>query len=255
MAQADANLAQSQLDRSKALVADGFVSKADIESKQAARDGAAARVRVAQAQLAQQRASNGRLDIRAPAAGLVLTRQVEPGQIVTAGSGTLFRVAMDGLLEMRASLAEEDLAGLHVGARATVTPVGAADSFTGAIWQLSPVIDPPSRQGIARIQLAYNKALRPGGFATAQIAGGASVAPLLPESAVLSDAKGNYVYVVDAAGKVARREVKTGGVTDQGVTVSQGLNGTERVVVAAGAFLTPGQTVKPVLQVRTGQGA
>ena len=155
---------------------------------------------------------------------------------------------MDGLLEMRAALAEEDLAGLHVGARATVTPAGTANGFPGAIWQLSPVIDPQSRQGVARIQLAYNAALRPGGFATAQIVGGASVAPLLPESAVLSDAKGNYVYVVDAADKVARRDVKTGEVTDQGVTVASGLNGTERVVVAAGAFLTPGQLVKPVLQ-------
>lgn len=248
VAQADATLAQSELDRAKALVANGFVSKADIESKTATRDAAAARVRVAQAQLGQQRATNGRLDIRAPAAGLVLTRQVEAGQIVSAGSGVLFRMAMAGELEMRATLAEQDLAALHVGARATVTPVGQTRSFAGQIWQLSPVIDPATRQGVARIALRYDPALRPGGFATAQIVGGASTVPMLPESAVLSDAKGNYVYIVDGANKAARRDVKTGPVTDQGVSITGGLSGTERVVVAAGAFLAPGQTVKPVLQ-------
>ncbi|WP_174278694.1 efflux RND transporter periplasmic adaptor subunit, partial [Sphingomonas bacterium] len=110
VAQADATLAQSQLDRARQLVANGFVSKADIESKTATRDAAIARVRVAQAQFGQQRATTGRLDVRAPAAGLVLTRQVEPGQIVSAGSGVLFRMAQDGQLELRAQLAEEDLA-------------------------------------------------------------------------------------------------------------------------------------------------
>ena len=248
VAQADATLAQSQLDRAKQLVANGFVSKADIDSKTATRDAAIARVRVAQAQLGQQRASNGRLDIRAPAAGLVLTRQVEPGQIVSAGSGVLFRLAMGGEMEMKAALAEQDLAGLHVGARATVVPVGTQDSFPGQVWQLSPVIDPQSRQGVARISLRYSPSLRPGGFATATLIGGASTVPLLPESAVQSDRQGNFVYVIDARNKAQRRNVKTGPVTDQGVSVVGGLTGTERVVISAGAFLSPGQVVKPMLQ-------
>ena len=248
VAQADATLAQSQRERAKGLVANGFVSKADIETKTAARDAAVARVRVAQAQLGQQRATNGRLDIRAPAAGLVLTRQVEPGQVVSAGSGVLFRLAMGGEMEMKAALAEQDLAGLHVGARATVAPVGTQDSFPGQVWQLSPVIDPQTRQGVARIALRYSPALRPGGFATANLLGGASTVPLLPESAVQSDKSGNFVYVIDAGNKARRRNVKTGPVTDQGVSVVGGLDGTERVVVSAGAFLTPGQAVKPVLQ-------
>ena len=251
VAQADATLAQATLDRAKQLVANGFVSKADIESKTAARDAAAARVRVAQAQLGQQRALTGRLDIRAPAAGLVLTRQVEPGQIVSAGSGVLFRMAEGGQMEMRATLAESDLAGLRPGARATVTPVGTEAKFAGQVWQVSPVIDPQTRQGVARIALSYDPALRPGGFATAGIVGGASTVPLLPESAVQSDSKGNYVYVIDTDNRAQRRSVKVGEVTDRGVSVVDGLTGTEKVVVAAGAFLSPGQKVKPVLQTRT----
>ncbi|KAK0328072.1 hypothetical protein LTR94_038567, partial [Friedmanniomyces endolithicus] len=54
--------------------------EADIDRKTATRDAANARVSVAQAQLAETQARNRRLDIRAPAAGLVLTRAVEPGQ-------------------------------------------------------------------------------------------------------------------------------------------------------------------------------
>ena len=248
VAQADATLAQSELDRAQQLVSRGFISRADIETKTATRDAAAARVRVAQAQLAQQQATNGRLDIRAPAAGLVLTRQVEPGQIVNSGSGTLFRMAKDGLLEMRAALSEGDLATVHPGARATVTPVGSTDKFSGVVWQVAPVIDPTTRQGIARIQLAYDPSLRPGGFAAATIVSGANVAPLLPDSVLQSDDKGNFVYVVDANDKVERRNVKIGQVADAGVTILDGLTGNERVVVSAGGFLAPGQKVKPILQ-------
>ena len=248
VAQADATLAQSELDRAQQLVARGFISKSDIETKTATRDAAAARVKVAQAQLSQQQATNGRLDIRAPAAGLVLTRQVEPGQIVNSASGMLFRVAMDGLLEMRAALSESDLATVHVGARATVTPVGSTDSFPGVVWQVSPVIDPTSRQGIARVQLTYNPSLRPGGFAAATIVSGANVAPLLPDSVLQSDDKGNFVYVVGPDDKVARRNVKIGQVSDAGVTILDGLTGNERVVLSAGGFLAPGQKVKPIVQ-------
>src|SRR3546814_4436167 len=85
--------------RAKQLVSRGFISQADIDSKTATRDAAVARVNVAKASLAETQARNGRLDIRAPAAGLVLTRDVEPGQIVSAGSGVLFRVALGGQME------------------------------------------------------------------------------------------------------------------------------------------------------------
>lgn len=248
VAEADARLAQANLDRASQLLARGFVSKADIDRLTATRDAARARVSVARAQYGQAVASNSRLDIRAPAAGLVLERRVEPGQIVSPGSGTLFRLAKGGELEMLARLGESDLARMSVGLRAKVTPVGSPKSFDGQIWQVSPVIDPQSRQGIARIALSYDPALRPGGFAEASIVNGAASVPLLPQSAVLSDDKGNYVYIVDANKKVARRDVKVGDVGDAGVTIVQGLSGQEQVVLSAGAFLNPGETVIPQRQ-------
>jgi HlyD family secretion protein len=246
VARADAALAQSELNRAQALVSRGFISKADIERKSATRDAANARVRVAQAQLGETRALIGRLDIRAPAAGLILERKVEVGQVVGAGSGTLFRMARGGEMELQARLSQEDLAAIRVGVPATVTPVGSTQSFAGTIWQVSPVIDPQSRQGEARIAIPYNAVLRPGGFASVSIKAGQVDAPLLPQSAVQSDDKGNFVYVVDAANRAQRRNIQVGEVSDAGVAVAAGLNGDESVVLSAGAFLNPGQKVQPV---------
>lgn len=247
---ADAKLAQAQLDRAKALVGRGFISRADIDQRTATRDGANARVNVAIAQLAEQGARTQRLDIRAPAAGLVLTRAVEPGQIVGSGSGTLFRMAKGGEMEMLAQVSEADLAILRPGNSAIVTPVGGKTSVAGRVWQVAPVIDQQNRQGIARIAIAYDRAIRPGGFASAVIVSGSGLAPTLPESAVLSDAKGNYVYIVDRRNRVERRAVTTGQVSDSGVAIVQGLDGSERIVRSAGAFLSAGQTVKPQAQAR-----
>ena len=246
-ARADSALARANLDRAKKLVSNGFVSKADIDTKQAALDGANARVAVAQAQLGQQRALIGRLDIRAPTGGLVLTRAVEAGQIVGSGSGGLFRVAENGAMEVRTSLAEADLARLRIGAPATVTPVGTTLRIVGHVWQISPVIDPNTRQGMVRVALPFDKALRPGGFASVSLGGGNADVPLLPESAVLSDNNGNFVYVVGADNHVSRRPVKVGDVDDRGVSVVSGLDGSERVIASAGAFLNPGDKVTPTL--------
>ncbi|MHA6769413.1 efflux RND transporter periplasmic adaptor subunit [Sphingobium ummariense] len=248
VARADAKLAQAQLDRAKALVGRGFISAADIDQRTATRDAAQARVNVAAAQLAEQQARTGRLDIKAPASGLVLTRTVEPGQIVQAGSGVLFRMAKDGEMEMLAQLSEGDLASIRTGNSATVTPVGSKDQFAGRVWQVSPVVDPQTRLGIARIAIPYNPGIRPGGFASATIVSGSGSSPMLPESAVQSDAKGNYVYVVNGGNQVERRDVKVGQVSDAGVSVLSGITGQERIVASAGAFLTPGQKVKPEVQ-------
>jgi RND family efflux transporter MFP subunit len=228
-------------------VSRGFISKADIDRLTATRDAANARVGVARAQLGEMQARLRRLSIVAPADGLLLERKIEPGQVVSSGNTMLFRIAKGGEMELQAKLTEEDLAAIATGVSASITPVGSAKSFTGQVWQISPVIDPQTRQGTARIALAYAPELRPGGFANVEIGAGTIIAPLLPESAVLSDTKGSYVYVVDANNKVVRRDVKTGILTDRGIAIVSGLSGTERIVQRAGAFLSAGETVKPKL--------
>ena len=246
VARANADLAEANYQRALKLVDKGFVSKADVDRLRATRDAQLAQVRVASAQAGVLGAQMRRLNVVAPAAGLVLERRIEPGQVVSAGSGVLFRLAKGGEMELKAQLGETDLAALSPGVSAEVVPVGSQKTFTGQVWQIAPVIDPASRQGTARIALAYAPELRPGGFASVMIKSGTVVAPVLPESAILSDGQGSYVYVVGADNKVQRRPVKQGQVTPQGIIVNEGLAGTERVVLRAGGFLQPGETIKPV---------
>ena len=244
-AKANAALAQANYDRAVALQGRGFVSKAEIDSKRAERDSANAQVRVAQAQLAGTRAEIGRLDVVAPTSGLILSRAVEVGQIVSPGSGALFRLAEDGQMEMRAQLSQQDIALVHAGMPAEVTPVGSARSFTGTVWQVSPMIDPQSRLGDVRVAVPFDPVMRPGGFAQVRITAGTTSAPLLPQSAVLSDDQGNYVYVINGKNEVERRNIQIGSVNDNGVSIASGISGNEAIVLSAGPFLSPGQKVKP----------
>lgn len=247
VARADLLLAQSELDRAAQLIGRGFISKADMDRRTATRDSARARVNVANAQLGETRARNARLDIRAPVSGYVLERNVETGQTVSAGSGILFRLAQDGQMELQAALSEDDLALISEGVPASVTPVGTDRQFNGSIWQVSPMINETSRQGMARISLPFDRALRPGGFASVEIKAGAMTAPVLPESAVQTSREGSFVYIVGKDNKVKRRPIKVGSTTANGLTIAEGLDGTERVVLYAGGFLNPDEVVKPKL--------
>ena len=246
VARADAELAQNNLDRALQLVERGFVSTADVDRLTATRDAARARVNVAQAQLAELRQRNARLNIVAPASGLVLERNIEPGQTVSAGIAAAFVIAQGGEMELRARVGEAELQQLSVGVVAEISPVGSSERYSGQIWQIEPTVDEQSRQGVARVALSYAPGLRPGGFATAVIRSGTTVAPLLPESAVLSDQNGSYVYIVDKANTVQRRPIETGMVTAGGIAVTDGISGNEKIVLSAGGFLNPGERVKPV---------
>ena len=247
VARADLQLAQNELDRAAQLVGRGFISKADVDRKTATRDSARARVNVANAQLAETRARNARLDIRAPVSGYVLERTVQVGQTVSGGSGILFRIAKDGEMELQAQLSENDLALVSEGVSAIVTPVGTDRQFTGRIWQVAPMISQESRQGIARVSLPFDRALRPGGFASVEIKAGSMSAPVLPESAVQTGRDGSFVFIVGKDNKVKQRPVKVGTVTANGLTIAEGLDGTERVVVYAGGFLNPDEVINPKL--------
>jgi multidrug efflux pump subunit AcrA (membrane-fusion protein) len=79
-------------------------------------------------------------------------------------------------MEMRAQLSQQDLAQVHVGMPVQVIPVGSDRTYSGAVWQVAPMIDPQSRLGDVRIAVPYDLAMRPGGFAEARIAAGTTTA-------------------------------------------------------------------------------
>ena len=67
---------------------------------------------------------------------------------------------------------------------------------------------------------------------------------MLPRTAVLSDLKGTYVYVVNGDKKIERRTVTVADNTAAGVVIGQGLQGEEQVIAMAGGFLREGESVE-----------
>jgi HlyD family secretion protein len=67
---------------------------------------------------------------------------------------------------------------------------------------------------------------------------------VVPQTAVLSDDKGTYVYIVNGSSIVERRDVKVGGSVPEGIVIASGLKGDERVVATAASFLRVGERVE-----------
>jgi len=220
-------------------------STEESERRHAAALTAQAKVKAAEAQVADARSRLAHTRILAPTDGIVLTRTAEVGQIAVPGSTVLFHLASDGQVEMRGQVSEQDLPRLKLGQIADVYLDGVTLSYNGKIWQIGAVIDPATRQGTVRIALGpAEQDLRPGAFARADIHIAGSRGVILPETAVLSDEQGTYVLIVGPQDKVERRAVKVAGMRSDGLLVSDGLTGTERIVAIAGAFLRSGETVR-----------
>ncbi|HXR90443.1 MAG TPA: efflux RND transporter periplasmic adaptor subunit, partial [Steroidobacteraceae bacterium] len=242
-ARAQAALSAAEYRRAKGVEQAGALSAEDIEKRRAAAVTDDASVKVAAAMLAEAQARLARTRVVAPTDGLVLTRKAEVGQTASPGGDALFRLASGGEIEMRGQVAEQDLPALKVGQPASVYLTGLTTPFEGRVRLLGAVIDPQTRLGDIRVSLKPDPALRPGAFARGSVTTAQVQRPILPQTAVLSDDEGTYVYVVSGESKVRRRGVHIGGTTPSGVIISSGLSGSERIVATAGAFLRDGESV------------
>ena len=243
-AQAQAALSAAEYKRALGVQAAGALSAEDIEKRRATAVTDAANVKVAAAQLAEAQARLNRTRIVAPIAGTVLTRRAEVGMIANPGGDALFRVASGGEVEMRGQLAEQDLAQVKVGDGAIVRLTGLPQSFDGKVRLLGAVIDPTTRLGEIRIALKPDAALRPGAFARGTVAVGNAQRPVVPQTAVLTDTQGPYVFIVNGQEHAERRAVRVADTSDHGVIIASGLDGSERVVTTAAGFLRDGEEVK-----------
>lgn len=247
-ARAEAELADAEYHRAVAVGASGALSAEETQRRKSAAVTAGAKVKVAAAQLAEAQARLARAAVRAPADGIILTRNVEVGQTATPGGEALFRLSEGGEVELRGQVAEQDLPLLKVGQLVKVRLTGTAQVYEGHVRLLGAVIDPQTRLGMARVALTPDPNLRPGAFARAEVTVSNAERAVLPQTAVLIDDKGSYVLVVNAQNKVERRAVHVSGMVQNGVTIGDGINGKDQVVTSAGAFLQEGELVKPVLR-------
>jgi len=242
-ARAQASLSAAEYRRAAAVESAGALSAEEIEKRRAASITDAAAVKVAAAMLAEAQARLNRTRVVAPTDGIVLTRKAEVGQTASPGGEALFRLASGGEIEMRGQVAEQDLAALKVGQTAAVHIVGVARPFEGRVRLLGAIIDTQTRLGDIRIELKPDPALRPGAFAQGSVMVNTAERPVLPQTAVLSDSRGAYVYLVDGQSRVERRDVQIGGTIPAGIIISKGLTGQERIITTAAAFLREGEKV------------
>jgi RND family efflux transporter MFP subunit len=166
---AEAELADAEYHRAQQVGTAGALSTEETERRRSTAVTAAAKVKVAAAQLAEAQARLDRADVRAPADGTILTRTVELGQTVASGGPALFRLAQGNEIELRGEVAEQDLPLLKVGQPVTVRLTGVAHAYTGRVRLLGAVIDPQTRLGMVRIALPEDPNLRPGAFARADV--------------------------------------------------------------------------------------
>jgi len=247
-ARAEAELADAEYRRAQAVGASGALSAEETQRRKSAALTAAAKVKVAAAQLAEAQARLARAAVRAPADGIILTRNVEVGQTATPGGEALFRLSEGGEVELRGQVAEQDLPLLKVGQSVNVRLTGITRVYEGHVRLLGAVIDPQTRLGMVRVALTPDPNLRPGAFARADVTVSNADRAVLPQTAVLTDDKGSYVLIVNAQHKVERRTVRVSGIVQNGVTISEGVSSKDQVVATAGAFLQEGELVNPVLK-------
>jgi multidrug efflux system membrane fusion protein len=243
----DLALAGAELVRYQDLAARQLVSRSLLDTRQAAFDAAAARVRQARAQLSAAGNQLGYAALRAPGAGVVTQRQAEAGQVVAAGQ-TVFVLALDGEREVAISVPEKDIARFTVG-RALAVELWAAPGtrYPGKLREVSPAADPLTRTYAARVAFdAADGAVDLGQSARVYALAAENSRMRLPLSALTRDSARNAVWVVDARGVVHLRPIETGAYGEDGVPVRAGLRPDEWVVAAGAHLLRDGEQVLPI---------
>jgi len=237
-AAAQAAQAEDQARRVSDLDGQGVLSQEQIEQRRFQAQAARASLRNLQTQ-------RRKLAVTAPVSGVVLERNVRPGDLSAGGSTPWFRLARDGQIELAAELTDGDLARVRVGQTATVTlPSGAVAQ--GRVRLISPQIDPQTKLGAVRILLPVRTDIRAGGFARAVFADAAGTALAVPETAIRYDADGASVMTVSAQNRVKRMIVQTGARGGGYVQLIKGPPPGTRVVQNAAAFLLDNDLIKPV---------
>ena len=235
--------AQAELKRAEDLFKKGWVAASDVER---ARSTAA---------LAQARAREAGFDVslavlRAPAAGVVLARPGEPGQIVQPGHAVLIIGEMNEGFVLRLPLSDRDMARVRQGQPATVRiPALGPGTLAGTVSEVGARGDDGTGTFRVELKLPPDSRLASGQIGTARLVLGPAEpgSPIsVPATAVFSArADEGFVYVLDPqTRRVQQRQVMLGDVDAAGVAVTSGLQPGEQVVTTGVDRLRDGQVVE-----------
>lgn len=270
-AQLLADEAEREYARNRKLFEDGAVTEASLDQSRQQRDtarsqvvsarleaaatgqtgadtaAAAASLARAQAALEGARVALDRTHIRAPAAGVVLQRLVEPGEVVRPGD-PLISFSSGGALQIRITPDEVHLGQLAVGLPAKVAVQAFPQRILDAqVAFIAPQVDP--ERGTVEVRLDLVKAedlppLRPDMTASVEVVLGASDAALVLPTRLVRDLGSNATWVLLARDGVAvRQDVELGLQGTEAVEIAAGLEAAD-VVLGLDANVQPGDPVR-----------
>lgn len=251
--------AQSEYDRQQDLIRQNATSKANVEKWLSSRDQA-------QAQVALAKINLDYTQVRAPFAGRIGRRLVDPGNLVGVGGATkLATVEQLRPIYVNFSLNERDALhlrdemrrlGIDIKSGVGKTPVLVGlNNETGyphhgvLDFTDNDVSTSTGTLGLRAVLPNEDRMLFPGLFARVRIPLGAPQPMLvIPREALGNDPLGDYVLVVEPDDRVSRRAVVVGPLTPGGCAIRSGLAETDRVVVNGLLNARPGETVSVRMQ-------
>jgi Cu(I)/Ag(I) efflux system membrane fusion protein/cobalt-zinc-cadmium efflux system membrane fusion protein len=189
-------------------------------------------------ELEQRAAAFETIPVRSPASGVIIEKAAIEGMHVTPGQ-TLFRIADLSTVWVEADVYERDIAAVRVGQPATVTLDAYPDRrFTGRATYIYPFVADQTRTIKVRFQFANPRGLlKPGMYATVQLATPSSPALVVPADAVLDSGREQVVFVALADGYFEPRRVRAGRQLDATIEITEGLKEGEEVATGATFFL------------------
>lgn len=235
-ARAQLSVAQRNLESARTLHEAGALSELELRGAEAQFEAAQAQLAAARSQATGASEQAGRTVVRAPFAGQVSARPVNPGEAVNPGQ-TVVTLVDSRYLDLRGQVPVDQASRVRVGQPAEFTLTAfPGRTFTGTVARVDPVADPGTRQVGVTLRLPNEDGvLIAGMFAIGRVVtGGGTRAVVVPVGAVRT-AGGPHVLVVEGD-QVVRRPVTLGERDDAAgvVAVLSGVAAGERVIVSPG---------------------
>ncbi|GAC1556043.1 MAG: efflux RND transporter periplasmic adaptor subunit [Beijerinckiaceae bacterium] len=191
--------------------------------------------------------------VRAPVAGIITKVAAPVGSIASPRAEPLFRIAVDGQIELEAEVPGPRLSKLKPDTPARVE-VGAPHEIAGRVRRTMVEINSATQLGRVRISLDQSDALRLGTFARASIDATQRCGVSVPRSAVAYGTTGASLQVVHDR-MVESRSVRVGLASQKDVEVLEGVAEGDLVVAHAGTSLRDGETVTAIFADEFGQAS
>jgi len=242
VARAERDRAEAEFDRIQSLFKDGWVTKSRLEQSEAA--ARAARARIEATEFASRTSY-----IRAPSNGIILSRNIDAGQIVTAGMTALVLGEIDKGFVLRVPMTDSDAARLSVGMPAKVMLSAVSDTpLDAVVSEKDGRADERTGTFEVSFSLPASDRLRSGqlGMVEVQVPRETSATFAIPANAIFGVRSGEgLVFVVDEKNRVKQRNVQIGKFTDTNLEILAGLAEGDVIVTRGIEKLRDGDSIKP----------